>query len=924
MTWQTGPKVVVGILGGVFLFFGILALVSLGTIEPAEAWELVQGSCITSTVSSDVVTHATWTAACSPYIVLTDTVSIRHNATLTIESGVKVQFQSGSQMQVVDGGQLYAVGTSGNPITFTSHVTVPGPARGDWLGILIDNSALTTTIKYATIEYAKTGINIAGPSIIRHTIQHNRLRYNGDGDTGGAIYGTPDYHDISANEVYSCSVGFKFNKAFNNTILSNTFHAIDSHAIWFFQGSSVGGDDNLVGYNVIHDCGGDGIRWEKGDDNHIVDNMIYDCDGDGIHWENGNDNIIEKNAICVTCFGGRYNLENLDGVITAAGNWWGTNTPTHTVEVTGSVDLTPWVSLAITRADATLPADGVSTTVITVTMNDGVGRTVPPLARIITLTAFGGTVPPTVTLDSQGIATATFTSMAGMATTAIVTATEFCGEKVTATMELEAFGVDLVVTKEDGVGPTSAGLAALLSLIGEDVHAIQWRDHVWESDVVTYTIAIVNIGPYHATGTYVTETLPANTSFVTGTCLSPPACAGNAWSEIGTSGVYSIAVGTLPPTDGAVVEFVVRITDSLPSGVTEVINHTCAKSDQTDLNTYNNCASQQTPLSPYTVFLPVILCNYPYRSDNIPVGAHPKSLVISEDHNRVYVTLFDDDGHGNPGGDGQLAVLDLTTREVEAKVPTGGSNPMGIAIRGNRLYVVNNGSDNLSVMNAISLAVLQTIPVGDSPFGVAVTDDRIYVTNFDDGTLSIIDATTHAVINTVTVGRHPAFPAAWGDCAYVPNHSGGEGVTVVCDDGADIYRLREEWGYFAATFYPNPRASWNPLIILSRRDGWPGLYEISVDPPYGFDKPVLKKRMLNTPPFAIAYNSTTDHLLVVLATSDELHVIYPGSYTTGTVWPLPRQNEGPEWHGGQGVDAVGHEVWVANYADGSISVLLDP
>jgi DNA-binding beta-propeller fold protein YncE len=77
-------------------------------------------------------------------------------------------------------------------------------------------------------------------------------------------------------------------------------------------------------------------------------------------------------------------------------------------------------------------------------------------------------------------------------------------------------------------------------------------------------------------------------------------------------------------------------------------------------------------------------------------------------------------------------------------------------------------------------------------------------------------------------------------------------------------------------------------------------------------------------PFAIAYNPTTNHILVVAAANNELHIIWPGGYSTGNVWTLLPQNEGDEWHGGQGIDTSGHDVWVTNYADGSVSILFDP
>jgi YVTN family beta-propeller protein len=69
-----------------------------------------------------------------------------------------------------------------------------------------------------------------------------------------------------------------------------------------------------------------------------------------------------------------------------------------------------------------------------------------------------------------------------------------------------------------------------------------------------------------------------------------------------------------------------------------------------------------------------------------------------------------------------------------------------------QLYVANRDSNNVAVIDATSLAVLQTIGVGGQPFGVTAAGDRVYVTNFEDGTLSIIDASSDIVIWTAWVG----------------------------------------------------------------------------------------------------------------------------------------------------------------------------
>ncbi len=58
-------------------------------------------------------------------------------------------------------------------------------------------------------------------------------------------------------------------------------------------------------------------------------------------------------------------------------------------------------------------------------------------------------------------------------------------------------------------------------------------------------------------------------------------------------------------------------------------------------------------------------------------------------------------------------------------------------------YVVNNGSNNVSVIDATTDRVTATLPVGPGPSSIAVepTGRAAYVTNLDGATLSVLDLT---------------------------------------------------------------------------------------------------------------------------------------------------------------------------------------
>src|SRR5690242_15273463 len=76
-----------------------------------------------------------------------------------------------------------------------------------------------------------------------------------------------------------------------------------------------------------------------------------------------------------------------------------------------------------------------------------------------------------------------------------------------------------------------------------------------------------------------------------------------------------------------------------------------------------------------------------------------------------------------------------------------------------RVYVANQGSKSVSVIDTTTNAVLGTpIPVGTNPFGVGVdsTVHRAYVANFEGNTASVIDTTANAVVGTpIPVGFNP-------------------------------------------------------------------------------------------------------------------------------------------------------------------------
>ncbi len=150
---------------------------------------------------------------------------------------------------------------------------------------------------------------------------------------------------------------------------------------------------------------------------------------------------------------------------------------------------------------------------------------------------------------------------------------------------------DLTVIKDDDVGPTTpfaaqkqATIARLLEHEVSTMSITQHREFVYEGDLITYTIAVENVGPYTATNVILTEILPLYTDYV-----------GYGWTFAGGR-TYTMALGTLGLKQGGIYYFVVRAHETIPEGVTNLVNYVCGWSREPDYHPADNCNYEDTPL----------------------------------------------------------------------------------------------------------------------------------------------------------------------------------------------------------------------------------------------------------------------------------------------------------------------------------------
>ena len=108
-----------------------------------------------------------------------------------------------------------------------------------------------------------------------------------------------------------------------------------------------------------------------------------------------------------------------------------------------------------------------------------------------------------------------------------------------------------------------------------------------------------------------------------------------------------------------------------------------------------------------------------------------------------------------------VSVINTTTNTVTATIPVGaGPYGLGTTPDGSMLYVTNNGgnADSVSVINTATNTVVATVIVRSNPYNANVSADgsKVYVTNEFGNAVSVISTATNTVINTIFVGSNPS------------------------------------------------------------------------------------------------------------------------------------------------------------------------
>ncbi|MBO0860231.1 MAG: beta-propeller fold lactonase family protein, partial [Chloracidobacterium sp.] len=132
--------------------------------------------------------------------------------------------------------------------------------------------------------------------------------------------------------------------------------------------------------------------------------------------------------------------------------------------------------------------------------------------------------------------------------------------------------------------------------------------------------------------------------------------------------------------------------------------------------------------------------------------AFPAGIAVTPDGRRLYVA---------ENLTNKVAVVDLAANQVITKIAVG-EYPYDCEISGDgsRVYVSNWGSRSVAVIDAANNQVVSNIQVGDHPNDLELTRDgkTLYVANANSNTVSVVDTAQMKEIEAISTALHPKSP----------------------------------------------------------------------------------------------------------------------------------------------------------------------
>lgn len=208
--------------------------------------------------------------------------------------------------------------------------------------------------------------------------------------------------------------------------------------------------------------------------------------------------------------------------------------------------------------------------------------------------------------------------------------------------------------------------------------------------------------------------------------------------------------------------------------------------------------------------LAVVNMSHETVTDEISLGTSLQGgeVGVNQQKKRAYVADY---------ANAKVISVDLKNNRMLNEVSVE-RQPTGLAVHPDtgRIYVSNAGADSVAVVEDDPLENLGFIDVGDEPSSIAFAPSkaRIYVLNRTDGTMSVINELTHAVVETVPVAQGARALVVDHDDIYVASPDMGQLILVrdnfqalsLTGASNSAFMMREAYGY------PNPARNANPIV----------------------------------------------------------------------------------------------------------------
>ena len=168
------------------------------------------------------------------------------------------------------------------------------------------------------------------------------------------------------------------------------------------------------------------------------------------------------------------------------------------------------------------------------------------------------------------------------------------------------------------------------------------------------------------------------------------------------------------------------------------------------------------------------------------VGAFPRSTeayIISVEHGPIYSTLVGTNLYVDNFYGGTVSIIDATTQTLTDTI-TVGAHPSHSILVGTNLYVMSEQS--IAVIDTNTKTLADTIDFsGDELWSEAVVGSKLYVSSLSPLHIFDIDTNTNTVVGTIPAGASPVFLSSIGTNLYASNNS-DDTVSVVDTTGDTV------------------------------------------------------------------------------------------------------------------------------------------